>query len=217
MKVISIVSQKGGVGKTTISTNLAVEFAREGKKLLFIDTDPQLSASDFRSIRAENDSLTQYSCVQVLEPTLHKDIGNFNFDVIIIDVAGRENRMLLNAMRVSDVIIVPVCPSSYDLWASEDTYKKGAELLEMRPDTKIFSVFNMVRPGTAILRDVDELKPGFEKDYGLKFLQSSLHLRESYKKSAAFGMGVSELKGKDKDPKASEELKALYSEIREVL
>ena len=89
MKVISILNTKGGVGKTTIATNLAVMFAREQKKVLLVDSDHQGSSSDFRATRVNNQTVAQFTATQIQSPTLHEDIPNFNFDYIIIDVGAK--------------------------------------------------------------------------------------------------------------------------------
>lgn len=82
--IISVLNQKGGVGKTTLSSNIAAQLASEGHRILLIDADPQGSSLDWSAAR-EADSLV--TVVGLPRATLHKEIGKFSndYDHIIID------------------------------------------------------------------------------------------------------------------------------------
>ena len=118
MKVISVVNQKGGVGKSTIACNLAVNAVLDGKRTLLIDADPQGSSLSFRAIRGADD----LKAVSITQPTIHKDIGDFeNFDLVIIDAGGRDNTLFRSAVTAAakGMLLIPVLPSQYDIWAAE--------------------------------------------------------------------------------------------------
>ena len=95
MKVVVVANQKGGVGKSTLACNLAVCAAKDGKKVMLIDADPQASTMTFRERRGAED----ISAVSIVKPTLLQDVKNFsNFDLIFIDAGGRDNSLFRSAM-----------------------------------------------------------------------------------------------------------------------
>lgn len=213
MKTIAFVNSKGGVGKTTLATNIAVMFAKSKKKILLIDADQQGSSVDFRGLRAENDKVVQFPVTQILTPTIHKDINEFTFDYIIIDVGGRDNKIFRSAVMASDFVVVPLCPSQYDFWGSQQTFEILQEARLSKPDLKVFSVLNMVIPGTKIAREIESLIKEFETEYEIEFMKSRLNSRISYKYSVSEGLGVVELS--NADSKAVKEIKQFYKEIND--
>jgi chromosome partitioning protein len=106
--IIGVLNQKGGVGKTTLSVNIAAALALSGKRTLLIDADPQGSALDWQSIR-QGDTL--FPVVGMAKPTLHKDVPELTsgYDHAIIDGPPRVNELARSAIMASD--LVPVQPS----------------------------------------------------------------------------------------------------------
>ncbi len=213
MKTIAFVNSKGGVGKTTLATNISVMFAKSKKKILLIDADQQGSSVDFRGLRAENEKVAQFPVTQILTPTIHKDINEFTFDYIIIDVGGRDNKVFRSAVMASDFVVVPLCPSQYDFWGSQQTFEILQEARLSKPELRVFSVLNMVIPGTKIAREIESLIKEFETEYEIEFLKSRLNSRISYKYSVSEGLGVVELS--NADSKAVKEIKQFYKEIND--
>ena len=87
MKILSIVNQKGGVGKSTLAVNLAIAAIKDKKRTLLIDADTQGSSIAFRAIREQDD----LQAIAITTPTIHKDIKKFkeSYDFVIIDAGGR--------------------------------------------------------------------------------------------------------------------------------
>lgn len=206
--IITVGSTKGGVGKSTTAINLAVEAAKDKKRVLLVDTDPQKTAISFRNERATND----IKVVALVTSTIHEDIRDYlpAFDVIIIDAGGRDNGVFRSALAACELFVLPVLPSQADIWGMDDTVKAFKEI---RPFNKMTGVIllNQVQQNTKVSSGAMEALEGY-KDF-LPLLPQHLHLRVAYKESLSTGQGVSEL-----DPRggAAEEMGKLYRALVEV-
>jgi len=206
--IITIGNQKGGVGKTTIATNLAVLSALNKKETLLIDADAQGSSMDFRSLR--KDDLAPIHAVQIIKPTIHTDIHTFNnFNNIFIDAGGRDSDTFRSAIMACDFLLIPVTPSPYDIWSSEETFKL---LRQARIYKKINAsiVLNQVIKNTNISKDVEDALSAIAKEYDLTISKTTLYSRVAYKESVSEGKSVCEAAPQSK---ADLELQQLYQEV----
>lgn len=109
-KIIAIANSKGGVGKTTISRNLAITCYLNDKKTLALDCDPQKSLEKFLCDRAERLDSVEFQCDVKTEATgLKRDILHRaeNYDYVIVDVGGRDSMSMRQVLLAADVVIVP--------------------------------------------------------------------------------------------------------------
>lgn len=212
MKVIVVANQKGGVGKSTIACNIAVSAVNDNKKVLVIDADIQGSSLAFRAMR-ESDDL---KAVSITQPTVHKDISDFeNFDIVIVDAGGRDNTLFRSAITAASkgILIIPVLPSSYDIWATEDTFKVLQEA-RVYVDINAYAVFNQTIQNTIVSREAKELLDEITKESNITLLNTVLYSRVDYKKSISKGLGVVEY---EPEGKAADEVNRLYNEIKTIL
>lgn len=124
-KVITIAQQKGGAGKTTVATHLAVAMQQKGRRVALIDIDPQGSLGYWHRIREQRfgEGYTGLSFTSVSGWRVASEVARLrkNHDYIIIDSPPHTETEARTAIRAADMLIVPVQPSPTDLWATKAT------------------------------------------------------------------------------------------------
>jgi chromosome partitioning protein len=155
-KKISILNPKGGCGKTTLSSNLGSSLLLNGYKTLLIDTDPQGTLRDWKSMD-END--IQPQIIVIDRPNLQKDLTSIaiNFDYLIIDGAAKLQDMITFAVKNSDVVLIPIQPSAADIWACEaliHLIKARQEVTDGIPKAA-FIISRQIK-NSNLARDIDE-------------------------------------------------------------
>ena len=208
--IYGVLNQKGGVGKTTISVGLAAAFARYGESVLVVDQDPQASATGWQAARVARGAEPLFVVAGKPTATIHKEISLLRrgYDQVIIDGPPRVTELARSAIMASDVIIIPVQPSPYDVWASEGVVSLIREAIIYKPTLKACFVINRKIANTAIGRDVrDALEP-----YALKVLNAAITQRVVFAEAAAEGRTVYEV---DESSQASEEMEAFMNELME--
>ncbi|WP_273758595.1 ParA family partition ATPase [Bartonella sp. AU55XJBT] len=206
--IIGLLNQKGGVGKTTLSVNLAASFSRAGARVLLIDVDPQGSALDWAAARED---APLFSVIGLPRATVHKEIAQIghSYDHIIIDGPPRVTDLARSALMASDFVLIPVLPSPYDIWAADGIVKLIDEARVYKENLKSAFVVNRKIVNTAIGRDVNEAL-GI---YPVRVLSSSVAQRVIFAEAAAQGKAVYEV---DKQGPAAAEIEAVAAEIKEL-
>lgn len=203
--ILGLLNQKGGVGKTTLAINIAASLARSGSRVLLIDADPQGSALDWAAARKEK---PLFSVVGLPRPTVHKEIGQIGlgYDHIVIDGPPRVTDLARSAIMASDVVLIPVQPSPYDVWAADEVFRLIDEAKVYKESIKSAFVINRKIANTAIGRDVGEALAS----YPIAALASQVTQRVIFAESAAAGKSVFEI---DQDGQAAKEIQFLVDEI----
>ena len=206
--IYGILNQKGGVGKTTLCINLAASMAQTGARVLVIDADPQGSALDWAAARQKE---PLFPVVGLPRPAVHKEIGPIgqDYDHVFIDGPPRVTDLARSAIMASDVVVIPVQPSPYDIWAAEDIVKLTTEALVFKEKLKSVFVINRKITNTAISRDVREALEA----YPTPVLQASVTQRVIFAEAAAQGAAVCEI---DPGGVAAQEIEAVRIELMEM-
>jgi chromosome partitioning protein len=149
MKIIVLLGQKGGTGKSTIATHLAVCAARDGKAVALFDIDPQASAAKWSDRRtAEGPPVVRAGAAHL--PNLVQQAREQGADVILIDTAGHADASNLHALQLADLVLIPCRPSAADLDAIEDTITLAQRAKQGKAAVVInASPFNIVIAGRA--------------------------------------------------------------------
>ncbi len=186
--IIGVLNQKGGVGKTTIAVNMAATLALRGRRVLLVDADPQGSSLAWSSAR---EAPPLFSVVGMAKPTLHREMPDIaqDYDAVLIDGAPRVNDLGRAAILASDMVVVPVQPSPYDVWAAADTVQLIREAQQFKENLKAAFAINRKIAKTAIGRDVSSALDHF----GISVLPTHLSQRVVYAESAAQGLSVAEV------------------------
>lgn len=146
--IITFCGQKGGTGKTTLSYLVAETLSRAGKKVAIRDDDPQASVSQIVSELRESGR----SGVEILERGRDRD-----YDFIVVDTLPRlSSRVLAEAVKEADRLILPLKPSMVDIRATMPAVQMVQQ--NIRPAARAFVLWNMVKPGTKISRELEGLK-----------------------------------------------------------
>jgi chromosome partitioning protein len=197
MRTIGIISQKGGVGKTTLATCLAVEAARDGKRVILIDLDPQATAAFWGDMRGGDDIAVMSIQVARLAQTL-KAAAEAGADLAIIDGAAVSRDIAHEAAAACDYVVIPFRAAVFDLNAVAQTIAivKGAK----RP---FGLVMTFVPPQGRETREAEEVA----RELGAALLPVRIGQRKAYFRAQALGKAVQELPD---DPKAAAEIRELY-------
>lgn len=211
--IITVGNTKGGVGKTTLAVNIAIARAMAGRDVWLIDGDRQGTAQTAISIRAEAGHQPGIACATYPDgPTLRSQVQQQagKFDDIVIDAGGRDSTALRAALVLSDVLLIPFQPRSYDVWALDDIAGLVDEARSVRDGLRVYAVLNCADPGESSSDNADAAAAVTDVPQ-LEFLQTPLRRRKAFANAAGQGLSVLELKPTDK--KASDELNALVAAL----
>lgn len=206
--IIALLNQKGGVGKTTLAVHLAEVLSRLDKSVLLVDADPQGSALDWAANRPEN---PRFPVIGLPKPTLHRELPAIakNHDFVLIDGPPRVNELARAAIMASDVVLIPVQPSPFDVWAAKEIVDLLREASAFKENLKSAFVINRKIVNTAIGRDVVEAL----SSYPVPVLKASIGQRVAFAESAAQGLTVLHI---DPSGPASQEVVSLAKELLEL-
>jgi chromosome partitioning protein len=215
--ILTVGSTKGGTGKTTLALQLALVRVIGGTDVLLVDADRQGTAQAAVAMRADANRTPGLACShfhdeRVLRAQVQQQAGKYAD--VIIDAGGRDSAALRMAMMLSDVLLVPVQPRSFDVWAVHDlaTLIDGAQ--EARTDRglsplRVLAVLNLADPGSApdnaaaveALTDVKQVA----------WLDAPIRRRKAIANASGLGLAVGELTPRDE--KACAEFAALARNV----
>jgi len=210
--ILVVGNEKGGVGKSTLATNIAVYRAQAGRDVLLVDVDTQPSARSFAALRAEEIELPQISCVSITGRAVAAEIRKLapKYADIILDAGGRDSDGLRSALIVADALLLPFMPGQYDLWAMENMHSIIEQSWIPNPGLKAYAVVN----GDDTNPQIQETKAAkeFLREFpNFNLLDITISRRMAYRRTAQTGRTVNELPRRD--TRAMAEMSLLVKQV----
>lgn len=212
-KIITIAHQKGGVGKSTISSNLLIEFSKL-TDVSILDLDVQQSLTAFITSRKNNNLSCNFNLLKnpANSQELINIMDNLKNGLLIIDTGGFDVDIQRIAIYGADMVITPVGDSSMELHGLAVFSKTIQKLKEIKQDIKAHIIFNRVHAFAS--KSLDELAKEIKKIDTFTFLETILRDSKSYKDAYHVGKSVVEL---DSSSKTAKEIIRLVDEIKQIL
>ena len=197
MKVLAVLSQKGGVGKTTLATSLAVAAEADSKSVAVIDLDPQATASFWHDTRGK-DTPAVVSIQPVRLGAVIKAAKEQGTDLVIIDGAAVQREIAYDAAAVADFVLVPTKPAVFDIKSMTETIKAVQQ--HQKP---LAIVLNMIAPTGVENTDAFDAA----EILGVDICPVTIGNRKAFFRSQGEGLAVQEF---EPGGKAAEEIQELY-------
>jgi chromosome partitioning protein len=211
--ILTVGNTKGGVGKTTLAVQLAISRAMAGRDVWLIDGDRQGTAAAAIAARSEAGRKPGIACAQYADgKELRGQVQQQRdkWQDIIIDAGGRDSTALRAALILSDVLLVPFAPRSYDVWALDDMASLVDEANSVRDGLRCFAVMNQADPGEHSA-DNAEAAAAVAEVPQFAYLPVPIRRRKAFSNAGGAGLAVAELA--PRDPKACAELETLISSL----
>lgn len=209
--IISVLNQKGGSGKSTLSTNLAAMFAADGKEVLLVDGDPQQQTA-LNWVGDRSESLPKIHGCMITAQNLLKEasILRQKWEIVIVDGGARIGEYSYAGVNVSDFVIIPCRPSRLDLDSSAGFIEAVKQDMTRRSNLGAGILLTMVQPQTTVAAVARKQL----SEWSFPVFETEIGHRVSFVEAAWNGLSVLE-----HDPKgqAASDIRAFYKELLEVM
>jgi chromosome partitioning protein len=216
MAVILCAGEKGGTGKSTLATNLAVMRRLAGRDVCLLDCDPQSSSAQFIERRREGGILPAIECVQRYGKTIHQDIASLSqrYEDLIIDTGGRDSVEMRRAMIAPSIsaMYIPLQASAFDLETLCKIDTRIEQARDFHAGLQGYVVLNRA-PTNVKMRNVSDAVAFIREFANIALARSVIRERVSFQHAAALGQGVVEYEADRGGGKATAEMATFFAEI----
>jgi chromosome partitioning protein len=205
--VVSILNQKGGSGKSTLATNLARAYDLEGYGAQILDGDSQRTVTEWAKLAGED----MPTVTPTTAPTIKDDVEAATSSVVFVDGAPAHDTLNVRAMKLSDLVLIPVRASGPDVWSSEDLLDSIQTRREKTGGTPraAFVVCQQIAR-TNLASEIGDVLGA----YALPTLDARTNHRVAYAEALSSGTTVLDLPGAKK---AEEEIRQIAEQSLELL
>lgn len=204
MKIVSVINQKGGSGKTTLALHLAVASSLAGLNTAVIDLDPQASSANWGDRRQAKGPVVRSAHASRLPHELQQ-IQDAGGEVVVVDTAPHADSAALEAAQASDLILIPCRPAYFDLEAMTNTL--GLIRTTGKP---VWAVLNAVAPFGAEAEGAAETMTALD----VRLCPAPLGRRVAFSRAVESGRAVQEVEPRSK---AAQEVARLYGLVAAAL
>ncbi len=184
-RIIAVINQKGGTGKTTLALNLAAGLARRGSTHL-VDADPQRSITQWVGMGGGNSGLPGVAQLGGNATAVLRKLARSHRYVVVDCPPTVQGEAIAAIMRVAQLALIPVLPSPIDLWASVDMAVAVKEAKQLNPGLCACLVLNQMESRNALSRDMREAVAEFD----VPVLAAGMQRRAAYRSAAVEGLSV---------------------------
>ena len=184
--ILAFLNQKGGVGKSTLSTNAADYLHRHGSKVLLIDADPQGTTTTWAALRDE----LPFPVMQLTRKNMAKEIlaHASNYDHLVIDGPPRAEMLSRAVIIASDLVVLPIEASGASDWASKTTLQQVVEAQQFKETLKSVFLVSRIIPNTVISRSIR----AHVAEHGIPLLTGTIANRVSFAEALTMGRSIFE-------------------------
>lgn len=211
--IIAVTNLKGGVGKSTLSRNIAVYFADKGLKSCIVDTDlEQRTTCDWLERRSDDSPHIPVFPMTTVQ-TLPRDVRTHEqdgYNMIVVDGVPQLDKVVTRTILISDILLIPITPSIDDLKSFERFLTRFEEVKIHREDIPAFVVLNKFSGRNNEDLEMQEALALFA-EYGIDVLNATVADRVAHRRASKYGLTAYEWE----DKKAKKEIVNLCEELEE--
>ncbi len=185
MKILALLNEKGGTGKSTLSQNIAVCLHRQGKRVILVDADPQGTTRDWRSASPENANLP--NVIALDRPEMLISLKSIDADIAIIDTPAKAEKMTASVIRFADAALIVIQPSGADIWASAAAVSLIQQKIAVGGNIIAAFLTNRASGSTNLSRDV---LSGEWNEYGIEQLETTIGNRVAFAQALTDGLSI---------------------------